>query len=93
MAGPNQSDQLAELSLALLDLYRSSGLVRQRLGFDNWDDVGGNLGRLAKQAGATPEMAQAWLDGTETPMAGQALALCRALRLAGEPAALNGAAQ
>jgi len=79
MAGPNQSDQLAELSLALLDIYRACGLVRQRVG---WGADG--LGRLARESGQTIAQVQAQLSGDAAPMPGQALALVRALRLAGE---------
>jgi hypothetical protein len=89
VAGPNQSDQLAELSLALLDVYKATGLVRQRVGW-----FGDGLGRIAKQAGTDAETVQAWLTGELQPLPGQALAIVRALRLAGEPgvaaAALNG---
>ncbi len=78
MAGPNQSDVIAELSLAVLDLYRSSGLLRQRIGFG--DD---GLGLLAKFSGQTVEAVQAQLAGDVEPMPGQALALARAVRLLG----------
>jgi hypothetical protein len=85
VAGPNQSDQLAECHLALLDLYRASGLARQRVGFD-----GAGLARMAKYSGQTEDAVTAQLSGEAEPMPGQALALVRALRLAG--AAGNGAA-
>ena len=91
MAGPNQSDQLAELSLAMLDLYRSSGVMKQRVG---WDRDG--VGKLARLSGQTSAQVQEQIAGHTVPMPGQALALVRALRLAGDraaaAAAMNGSA-
>jgi hypothetical protein len=89
VAGLNQSDLIAELALGLLDVYTSSGLARQRVGF-----AGDGMGRLARFSGQTEEAVAAQLDGSVPPTSGQAVALIRALRLAGQPAgALNGSAQ
>jgi hypothetical protein len=75
MAGPNQGDMLGELCLAMLDVYRASGLVRQRIGWD-----GDGLGKLARLSGQTEQQVQDQLDGLAEPLPGQALALVRALR-------------
>jgi hypothetical protein len=82
MAGPNLSDQSAEDALALLDLYRSTGLVRQRVGW-----AGDGVGKLAKLSGQTAEAVTAQLDGSVPPTPGQARALVRALRMAGDEGA------
>lgn len=86
MAGTNQSDAIAELALCVLDLYKATGVARQRVGFG-----ADGLGRLARFSGQTEEAVAANLAGDVEPMAGQAVALDRAIRKAGEAAAaLNG---
>lgn len=85
MATESASDAIAELSLQLLDLYRATGLVRQRIGFDGLVGWSGNgMGVLAKLSGQPAEAIEPQLSGVTPPTPGQARALCRALRLRGE---------
>ena len=64
MAGPNQSDQIAELSMCMLDLYQAAGLVRNRIGW-----AGDGLGKLARFSRAAEKQVQAQLNGEMTAAA------------------------
>lgn len=90
------TDDVARLTREVWRLNQMLGWP-QRIGWDNWDDPGGGLGRVAKAAGATPGQVQAWMAGQAQPTTAQALAVLDALPLPAAPelvsASANGAAK
>lgn len=84
-------DDVARLVREVWRLNQALGW-RQRIGWDNWDEPGAGMGRLAKASGATPETVQAWLGGGVQPTVQQALAVLDALPFPAVPelAAANG---
>lgn len=79
MAGANGTttgERVDELAAGLLDVYVSSGLARQRVGF-----MGDGFGELAKLTGTTEADVQAMLTDPSLATPGRAVALIRALRM------------
>lgn len=76
-------------------LTREVWRLNQSIGFQGRMGWEGDMGRLAKAAGATTAQVQAWMSGEVQPTTAQALAVLDALPqpAVGAPAELNGAAR
>ncbi|HWG62544.1 MAG TPA: hypothetical protein VG253_12600 [Streptosporangiaceae bacterium] len=72
-------DDVARLTREIWRLNQLLGWS-QRIGFmDDWDDIGGRMGRIAKAAGATAAQVESWMAGEAQPTVSQALAVLDAL--------------